>query len=104
MTGLAVKSWDERGEQRDEVLLRTRATSVEGYPHVITVVNLSPGGLMARSDAVLMAGDALSVELPTLGRIGVEVRWSLGGRIGCRFDRAVPVDRYYPLLAAARAR
>jgi hypothetical protein len=104
MIGSAAKTWDERGEQRDEVLLRARATDSRGLPHVITVVNLSTGGLMARSDAALAPGDTMTVELPLLGRVDVEVRWSLGGRIGCRFARSVPVARYYPMLAAVRGR
>lgn len=104
MNGLALAGWEERGERRDEVLLRTQATGEHGQPHVITIVNLSPGGLMARSDAALESGDALSVDLPTVGRVGLEVRWSLGGRIGCRFDRPVQAERYYPLLAAVRGR
>ncbi len=104
MNNLAVKYDDARGEVRDEVLLRTRATDAHGRPLVLTVVNLSPGGLMARTDAPLTTGERATVELPTLGRVGVEVRWVLGGRIGCRFDAAVPVARYYPLLAAVRAR
>lgn len=104
MTGSAAQIWEERGEQRDEVLLRTRAMDADGRGHVVTVVNLSPGGLMARSDAALKSGDALAVELPMLGRVGVEIRWSLGGRIGCQFDHPVPVERYYPLLATVRAR
>jgi hypothetical protein len=36
--------------------------------------------------------------------VRVEVRWVLGGRIGCRFEATVPVSHYYPLLAAVRAR
>ena len=104
MTGLATKRWDERGEVRDEVLLRARATDAAGRPSVMTVVNLSPGGLMARTDASIAPGDRLTVELPQLGRIGMEVRWMLGGRVGCRFDVGVSAERYYPLLAAVRAR
>jgi hypothetical protein len=104
MYKLAVKQEDERGEVRDEVLLRTRATDARGRPIVMTVVNLSPGGLMARTDAALATGDRATVELPTLGRVRIEVRWVLGGRIGCRFEATVPVSHYYPLLAAVRAR
>ncbi|SFP63053.1 PilZ domain-containing protein [Sphingomonas rubra] len=100
MNGLAPTLSDERGEQRVEVLLRTRATCEDGLACVVTVVNLSQGGLMARCDAGLAAEQTLLVELPTLGRVAVEVRWSLGGRIGCRFVHPLSPDRYDALLAA----
>jgi len=90
---------EERREPRDEVLHRTRATGPGGVPLVLLVVNLSPGGLMARVDHPLAIGDRVRILLPELGMMGAEVRWSLGGRIGCRFDRAVTTEFYYRLLA-----
>ena len=94
---------DARSAPRDEVRHRARAFGPDGRPLHLLVVNVSAGGLMARCDEEHAPGDRLRVHLPRLGLVGVEVRWSLGGRIGCRFDTAVPLARYYELLAAMRA-
>jgi hypothetical protein len=39
------------------------------------------------------------VNLPKVGTMVAEVRWSLGGRIGCQFERAIDLASYYELLA-----
>jgi len=95
----ATRASDERREARDEVFHRTRATGPGGVPLALLVVNMSPGGMMARVDHPLDRGDRLHVLLPDLGSIGAEVRWALGGRVGCRFDRPVTPEFYYRLLA-----
>lgn len=94
---------DARSAPRDEVRHHARGFEPDGRPLHLLVVNVSPGGLMARCDEERAPGDRLRVHLPGLGLMGAEVRWSLGGRIGCRFDAAVPLARYYELLAAMRA-
>jgi len=38
--------------------------------------------------------------MPIVGDILAHVRWSLGGRIGCAFDRTIPPKAYYGMLAA----
>lgn len=91
---------DDRRESRDEVFHRTRATGSGGLPLVLLVVNLSPGGLMARLDHPLAPGDPLRILLPDLGMVGAQVRWALGGRIGCQFDTPVSASAYRQLLAA----
>ncbi|WP_448658098.1 PilZ domain-containing protein [Sphingomonas sp. CJ99] len=90
---------DNRAVDRDEVHFRARATGPGGRPLTLLIVNLSPHGLMARTDAVIEPGTALRVHLPVVGQAMVDVRWSLGGRIGGQFD--TPIDRatYYQLLA-----
>jgi hypothetical protein len=35
-----------------------------------------------------------------VGVIVAEVRWSLGGRIGCELDRPIGMAEYYELLSA----
>lgn len=91
-----------RSEPRDEVYHRARAMRRDGTALPLTVVNLSPGGLMARCDEGLGAGDRITVSLPAVGLVRAEVRWALGGRIGCQLDSAIPSTRYYELLSAMR--
>ena len=63
------------------------------------VVNISPGGLMARSDEPHEPEATIRVTLPMLGQVAGRVRWSLGGRIGCQFDRPIGAGDYRALLA-----
>jgi hypothetical protein len=89
-----------RGEHRDEVHHRTRIEGPDGRSHPALLVNISARGLMARSDAPLALGDRIRVQLPVLGAVAAEIRWALGGRIGCELDTAIPLADYYTLLAA----
>lgn len=95
------QSFDDRIEPRDAVYHRTRAMLADGRSVPVTVVNLSPHGMMARIDVELAAGEWLNVRLPVVGTVTAGIRWSLGGRIGCQFDRSIAPRAYGLLLAAA---
>lgn len=90
---------DVRRELRDEVHYRARAFGPDAKQLTLLVVNISPHGLMARCDACFEIGDRLRIVLPVAGVTVAEVRWSLGGRIGCQFDQAIDLASYYELLA-----
>lgn len=90
---------DERGVDRDEVHHRARATGGDGRPLQLLVVNISPHGFMARCEAPIAADEVIRVTLPGVGPIAAHVRWALGGRIGCQFDRPIALAHYYELLA-----
>jgi hypothetical protein len=89
---------------RDEVQHRTRATGPDARPVTFLIVNLSPQGLMARCEAPYEGGDLLRIQLPILGDTGAEVRWVLGGRIGCQFLQTIAAADYTPMVAFMRAR
>ena len=91
---------EERREDRDEVHYRARGTGPDGRPINLLIVNLSPHGLMARCESALEAGQRIRVTLPVAGQVVAEVRWALGGRIGCQFERAIDLATYYDALAA----
>ncbi|WP_404339540.1 PilZ domain-containing protein [Sphingomonas sp. MMS12-HWE2-04] len=91
---------EDRHEERDDVHYRTRAMVPDGRQLSLTIVNISPHGLMARCDTQLETGDKLRVTLPQAGAVVGEIRWSLGGRLGCQFDRAIDLATYYALVAA----
>ena len=101
-TNLAYTGLNARSEPRDQVLHRARAMRRDGSTLPVTIVDLSPHGLMARTDAPFSAGERITVSLPVIGLLRAEVRWAWGGRIGCQLDPAVPTARYYELLAAMR--
>ncbi|MDP5278172.1 PilZ domain-containing protein [Sphingomonas sp. DG1-23] len=90
---------DDRQEMRDDVHYRARAYGPDARQLTFLVVNLSPHGLMARCDTPFETGDRLRIVLPVAGTLVAEVRWSLGGRLGCQFDPAIDLASYYELVA-----
>jgi hypothetical protein len=89
---------DQREASREEVYYRTRCSGPRGVAS-LQIVNISASGFMARSEGEFAEGDKLNVRLPVLGTVSVEVRWSLGGRVGCQFDRMVDLAPYLQLLS-----
>jgi PilZ domain len=92
--------WHDRSEARDEVLHRTRAIGPDGRSLTVTVVNVSPHGMMLRCDRDYCAGERITVALPAIGIVTAVIRWSLGGRLGCQLERAIPANLYHQVLGA----
>ena len=90
---------DVRKEDRDEVHFRVKGYGPDARELPLLIVNLSPHGMMARCDDVFETGARIRVTFPIVGVVVSEVRWSLGGRIGCQFDSAIDLASYYELLA-----
>jgi hypothetical protein len=89
---------EDRREPRQPVLHRARAVQANGAELPVVIVNVSPRGFMARSDAPHEPGDLLAVHMPVIGALEAEVRWSLGGRIGCRLLRPIDPADYVLML------
>jgi hypothetical protein len=98
MANFLAASSDDRREPRQEVLHRTRLAQANGQERTVTIVNVSANGFMARAEGEWAAGDVLAVILPVIGLIKAEVRWALGGRLGCRLLRAIELDDYEQML------
>ncbi|RIA46581.1 PilZ domain-containing protein [Hephaestia caeni] len=97
---LGALAWkDGRAVGRDEVHYRARGFGPDAQPLVMLIVNISALGLMARCDAGYAVGDRLRITLPVVGVVVAEIRWSLGGRIGCQLDRPIALSDYYDVLA-----
>jgi hypothetical protein len=90
---------DDRQEMRDDVHYRARAFGPDARQLTFLIVNISPHGLMARCDTPFETGDRLRIVLPVAGTVAAEIRWSLGGRLGCQFDPAIDLASYYELIA-----
>ncbi|MES2444606.1 MAG: PilZ domain-containing protein [Pseudomonadota bacterium] len=88
-----------RREGRDEVHYRVKAFGPDARALNMLIVNISPHGMMARCDTCFAIGDRIRMTLPVVGVVAGEVRWSLGGRIGCQFDHAIDLAGYYELAA-----
>ena len=100
MTYGASNASDDRAEPRDEVHHRSRAVLADQRSLPILIVNMSPQGLMIRSDALVSVGEWLRITLPIVGEVQVAVRWALGGRIGCQFERGIASNCYRAVLNA----
>ncbi|MEP7004357.1 MAG: PilZ domain-containing protein [Sphingomonas bacterium] len=90
---------DERAVPRDEVHYRARALGPDDKMLSLLIVNMSALGLMARADTNYDVGDQLRVTLPVVGTVVAEIRWTLGGRLGCQLSRPIDLASYYDLLA-----
>lgn len=93
---------DERREDREDVHHRTVAIDAAGRSLPVLVVNISPNGLMARCDRTVEPGLELTFKLPGAAPIAAQVRWMLGGRIGCEFAETVPMTSYFAMLPQLR--
>ena len=91
---------ERRQSERDEVFYRTRASAAGLGSFPAQVVNISANGFMAHTEQELAIGQNLTIRLPVIGEVKAEVRWSLGGRVGCQFVRMVDLASYLQLLAA----
>ena len=100
MGATALAYAEKREVPRDEVDYRARAFGGDAQPLSLQVVNMSAQGLMARIVGDRPIGERLRITLPVVGVVAAEVRWSLGGRIGCELDRPIGMAEYYELLAA----
>jgi hypothetical protein len=89
---------EKRFDDRIPVCHRTRAVGPDGQPLSLVIVDLSVNGLMARCEAKLEAGSRLQVMFPMIGMCFAEVRWALGGRIGCELDHPIALESYYEVL------
>ena len=90
---------ERRASPREEVHYRVRAFGPDARALPLLIVNLSAQGLMARCDVEVPVGARLRIALPVVGAVAAEVRWSLGGRIGCELDTIIDQADYYELLA-----
>jgi len=89
---------ERRSSERDEVFYRTRASAAGLGTFPVQIVNISAQGLMARTETELPVGQQFAIRLPVVGEIRAEVRWALGGRVGCQFARMIDLAPYLELL------
>ena len=92
---------NDRREDREQVHHRTVAVTAAGRSLTLLVVNISPNGLMARCEQPVEPDTAVTFRFPGLV-LKAEVRWTLGGRIGCEFAATIPIDSYFAVLPRLR--
>lgn len=96
-------SHDERRTGRDLVDLVSHVTA-RGRTHGVRIINVSPLGLMCRSEAELLVGEELSVWLPLVHDVRAQVRWAENGRFGLEYRTPIPISHYGSMLELMPAR
>jgi hypothetical protein len=94
---------EDRRAVRDLVDLISHITA-SGRTYGIRVINVSPLGLMCRTDADIALGEKITVWLPLVHDIRVEIRWVENGRVGLEFLSPIPHVAYDKMLALMPAR
>jgi hypothetical protein len=80
----------KRSEPRDSMFLQAQVTRARRPTVSVRVRNLSAGGMMGESDQLFVVGEAVTVELRTIGTVDARVAWIRPGQVGIAFDE--PVD------------
>lgn len=93
---------NDRREDREQVHHRTVATTAAGASLALLVVNISPNGLMARCDQPVEPDTVVTFRFPGMAAVTAEVRWTLGGRLGCEFAQTIPINSYFAVLPRLR--
>ena len=70
-----------------------------GRTHGVRIINISPLGLMCRTDAELLIGERVSIWLPVVKNVQAEVRWVEEGRVGVEFRAPIEPLLYDAMLA-----
>lgn len=91
-------SVEHRRAPRDLVDMVSHATA-RGRTHGVRIINLSPLGLMCRSDGELLIGERVLIWLPILRDHPAEIRWAQDGRIGMEFLEPIKPRIYDALMA-----
>jgi hypothetical protein len=90
---------EQRRTARDLVDFPTRFTTRK-TDGPMRVINISPQGLMGRTDRTVTAGENMVIDLPHLSCIVAEVRWIGEGRVGVEFLSPVGEADYEFMLDA----
>lgn len=87
-----------RRAPRELVDFETHATGRGGL-RTIRVVNISPLGLMARTDDVVTKGESVIFDLPHVRTVEAIIRWTEDGRIGTEFTTPIAAHDYAAMLS-----
>jgi len=75
-------------------------TLPDGRGAIVTLVNISADGVLARHEHRLEEGDMVQLSMPVIGKVSGRAVWSIGGRTGVQFTSRIPDRDYAPLLRA----
>ncbi|EQB30067.1 PilZ domain-containing protein [Sphingobium ummariense] len=91
-------SVNRRRAARDLVDMVSHVT-IHGRTEGVRIINISPLGVMCRTDADLPVGVLIAIWLPVVRDVGVAVRWAEEGRAGMEFVQPIVPATYEAMLA-----
>lgn len=94
---------EKRRAERDEVFFGTTMFVHGGMTREVQVVNLSPFGFLIRAADDVAERTRVKLKLPVIGPVDAVLVWTLGGRAGGEFAKAIDASLYREMLVAARA-
>ncbi|QGN56069.1 helix-turn-helix domain-containing protein [Novosphingobium sp. Gsoil 351] len=77
---------DPRYAVRYTLRLEATGATADGETTRVTVHNVSAGGLLIETAAMLAIGEAITLDLPEAGGRRATVTWASGTYYGCQFD------------------
>jgi hypothetical protein len=81
--------WTPRNDRRT-VDLAAYVHRGEGPPLPVTVTDLTEQGCRISTDETLLIGEQIRLEIPRLGYLDAQIRWSIDGEAGARFNAENP--------------
>jgi hypothetical protein len=84
----------ERRPARRDVRLSCQVILGNDRTHEAVLEDVSHRGFKVRSPVSLLVGSKLELEIPNVGRVPVQVRWALGGRVGGTFLAQLAPDAF----------
>lgn len=84
----------ERRPARRDVRLSCQVILGSDCTHEAVLEDVSYRGFKVRSPVSLLVGSKLELEIPNIGRVPVQVRWALGGRVGGTFLAQLAPDAF----------
>jgi len=91
-------SVDQRRVARDLVDMVSHITA-DGRTHGVRIINISPLGLMCRTEELLTLSGRVLIWLPVLKDRRALVRWSEEGRFALEFGEPLPTAGYDAMMA-----
>ena len=83
--------WTPRND-RHAVDLAAIVHRGEGEPLSVTVRDLTEQGCRISTDETLLIGEQIRLEIPRLGYLSAQIRWSFDGEAGARFNGDEPIS------------
>ena len=83
---------DRRRNQRHPVEIDARVRELGSEGVEARVLNISPTGFMAETDAEFEVGSRVWLMLPNRERANALVRWTAGNKIGAEFAEPIEID------------
>ena len=81
--------WTPRND-RHAVDLAALVHRGEGEPLAVTVKDLTEQGCRISTAVTLRIGEQIRLEIPRLGYLNAQIRWSFAGEAGARFNGEEP--------------